>query len=265
MNRFKWSYSHRILTCTLTLALISFADGLKPILAEPETEIHLSQFELPPDFQPLEFEPPNDGAPGDREDAGSRPFCPQSDTSFTALVPLTNLGFTAEEYPTFWLYVPYPSGAVEFILKDENTKDTVFQTQFQITDGPGIVGFHMPNTAPPLEIGKKYRWTFDFLCHLSTQSDVLSVNGVVLRAPLTSKLQHQLAISSPQQRVALFAQHGLWYETLTELAQLRLANPQDEELAATWSLLLQGPWVGLPEIAPAALLTPSNPQNLVFP
>ena len=259
MNRFKWSYSHRILTCTLTLALISSADGLQPILAEPETEIHLSQFELPSDFQPLEFEPPNDGAPGDRKDAGSRPFCPQSDTSFTALVPVTNLGFTAAEYPTFWLYVPYSSGAVELVLKDENTKDTVYQTQFQAPDGPGIVGFRLPDTAPPLEIGKKYRWTFDFLCHLSTQSDVLSVTGVILRSPLTSTLQNQLSIASPQQRVVLYAQQGLWYETLTELARLRLANPQDAELAAMWSSLFQNPWVGLPEIAPAALVISPTP------
>ena len=257
MNRFKRSSPYRILTCTLTLALLSFADGLKPILAKPETEIYLSQFEPLPEFEPLEFEPPNDGAPGDREDAGSRPFCPQSDTPFTALVPGTNLGFTAAEYPTFWLYTPYPSGVVELVLKDEYTKDTVYQTQFQLPDGPGIISLQLPDAAPPLEIGKKYRWTFDFLCH--SPSVVLSVTGVILRKPLTSALQPQLAIASPQQRVVLYAQQGLWYETLTELAQLRLANPQDTELAATWAALLQDPWVGLPKLAPAVLITSPTP------
>ena len=137
VNRFKRSHLHPIPTCLLTWALISFVDGLQPALAEPEAETYLSQFALPPDFHPLEFEPPNDGAP-----------------------------------------------VIERMRA----------------------------------AGKKYRWTFDFLCHLSTQSDVLSVTGVILRAPLSSTLQTQLAAASPQQRVALYAQQGLWYETLLNYA-----------------------------------------------
>ena len=257
MNRFKWSYSHRILSCTLTLALISFADGLTPIFAEPATDTYLSQLEWLSDFEPLEFEPPNDGAPGDRKDAGSRPFCPESDTPFTALVPVTNLGFTASENPTFWLYTPYSSGVVELILRDEQTKDTVYQTQFQVTEGPGIISFQMPDTAPLLEIDKKYRWTFDFLCH--APADALSVTGVILRKSLTSTLENQLANASPKQRVALYAREGLWHDTLTELGQLRLANPQDAELTAMWTELLQNSWVGLPELAPVELITSPNP------
>ena len=248
-----------MLTCTLTLALIGFADGLTPIWAEPEpaTYPHLAQFKQLPDFEPLEFEPPNDGAPGDRKDAGSRPFCPQSDTPFTALVPVTNLGFTAAQYPTFWLYTPYPSGVIELVLMEENTKNTVYQTQFQVTEGPGIISFKLPNTAPSLEIDKKYRWTFDFLCN--APSDTLSVTGVILRKSLTSTLQNQSANASPQQRVAVYAQAGLWYETLTELAQLRMTNPQNAELSATWATLLQHPWVGLPELAPAVMVGPTSP------
>ena len=243
----------------LTLTLINFADALTPILAEPEpdTDTYLSQIEQLSDFEPLEFEPPNDGAPGDRKDAGSRPFCPQSDVTFTALVPITNLAYTAAEYPTFWLYTPYPSGVIELVLKDEHTENTVYQTQFQVTEGPGIISFQLPDTVQPLEIDKKYRWRFDLLCN--APSDMLSVTGVILRKSLTSALQNQLANASPQQRVALYAQEGLWHETLIELTQLRLANPQDAELTAMWTALLQHAWVGLPELAPAELITSPIP------
>ncbi|MDJ0708677.1 MAG: DUF928 domain-containing protein [Leptolyngbyaceae cyanobacterium MO_188.B28] len=172
-----------------TFALITFANGLSPLLAEPETAASILQLKQLSDHEPLEFEPPNDGAPGDRKDAGSRPFCPQSDSPFTALVPVTNLGFTTAQYPTFWLYTLYSSGVIELVLMDENTKNTVYQTQFQVTEGPGIISFKLPDTAPSLEIDKKYRWTFDFLCN--APSDALSVTGVILRKSLTSTLQNQ--------------------------------------------------------------------------
>ena len=191
------------------------------------------------------FEPPNDGAPGGRSDSGSRPGCPQSTKPFTALVPATNLGKTISERPNFWLYIPYQSGAVELVLKDENTKNNVYKTRFQVTKGQGIVSFRLPETAPPLENGKKYRWQFYFFCNPASESDYLVVDGVVMRESMSSTLKSQLETATPQQRIDLYAANGYWYDTLTELAQQRLANPQDVKLVTQWAELLRHPFVRL--------------------
>ncbi|NES24491.1 MAG: DUF928 domain-containing protein [Symploca sp. SIO3E6] len=249
MTLIKWSQQRITLIFPLTVVLVGFIGGFRGLWAEPAWAIAIN-----PSQPVLEFEPPNDGAPGDREDAGSRPGCPKQEKPFTALVPATNLGVTVAAYPTFWLYMPYRSGSVELVLEDEDTKNRVYQTRFQVKDGAGIISFRLPETAPPLEIGKKYRWRFFFFCKPARESDFLAVNGVIKREPLTAMLRSQLEQVSPRERVALYAKNGWWHETFTELAELRRAKPQDSSLAANWAKLLKHPLVGLDEIVSEPLV-----------
>jgi Domain of Unknown Function (DUF928) len=180
--------------------------------------------------------PGSGGAPGKRGDAGSRPSCPAFKKPFTAIIPGNNLGQTVSKHPTFWLYVPYQSVDVKLILKDENTKDKVYERKFQVKNGPGIVSIKMPEDAPSLELNKKYRWRFDLFCN---QTDSLSVNGVVQRVAMPSGLENSLKKASPLERINLYGKNSLWYETFTELAELRRRNPKDAKIAAEWASLLK--------------------------
>ena len=133
----------------------------------------------------------------------------------------------------------------------------------------------MPPNAPHLETVKKYRW--DFCC------GNISRYGCIERVKMEPEIVFQLETASPRQRVLLFAKHGFWYETLTELvvlrdklfSQLQAANLEEglliyaendlryEALAeltgcekisslatleADWNALLQHPFVRLQEI-----------------
>lgn len=194
------------------------------------------------------FRPPSDGAPGRRQDAGSRPGCPAPSGSFSALIPATNFGKTATEKPTFWLYSPYPSGSVELILEDEISKEQVYQTTFEINNGPGIVSYRLPEAAPSLEIGKKYRWRFFFFCNSANQADFLSVNGVIVRETLPAEVQSQLEnAASPLERADLYGANGFWYEMVTELATLQRTS-NNPEITTAWTNLLQHPTVRLEEM-----------------
>ncbi len=200
------------------------------------------------------FEPPNDGAPGRRQDSGSRPGCPQPNGQLTALIPTTNLGKTLAERPTFWLYVPYSEGEVELILEDENTGNSVYNTTFSVSQGPGIIHYRLTNDAPPLEVNKRYRWRFFFFCNPDNKADVLSVNGIIIRESLTDDLNRQLQAASPKERIDLYAARGLWYDTLTEIAQSYQANSQDTELAQKWANLLNHPIVQLEQFLSTPLV-----------
>lgn len=204
-----------------------------------------------------DFEPPNDGAPGKRKDAGGRPGCPASAKPFTALVPGTNLGLTVAEQPTFWLYIPYEFSSphlVELVLRDENTKKEVYRTQFSIEKGAGIIGWQLPKDAPTLQIDKKYRWRFDFFCHPGSEADYLSVDGVVMRKVLSAELRHQLETATPQERIDLYGKNGLWHEMLTELIELHRSKPQDDEIATQWADLLRHRFVRLEELISEPIL-----------
>ena len=215
--------------------------------------------------QPIEFKG-TDGAPGDREDAASRNNC-RATSSFLALVPVANLSTTLAAHPTFWLYLPQPSGVVELQLEDPTSSQTIYQTRFSGTGGPGILHFRLPETAPDLEVGKEYRWYFFLYCNAHRESDLESdyytISGVVRRESLTETLASQLETATPRERILIFAQNGLWHETLMELVAMRRASPEDARVTEDWETLFGDPLVQLEDVLSAPLLDccTSEPQE----
>jgi len=223
--------------------------------------------------------PPDKGSPGQREGAASRGHCVRVNNRLTALAPLVPktsadsqgatpammnsgvvLGLTASERPNFWFYVPYslrPGHPVEFLLQDEMGKDIYQTTLSGSATAPGVMDFNLPPTAPGLEVGKRYRWFFTVYCN---EEQSVLVEGWVERVALNPSLETQLAQATPQEKIALYRQAGIWYEAVTTLAQLRRQNPNDPSLKAEWTSLLQS--IGLEAIAQepiTAILTP-KPQ-----
>jgi hypothetical protein len=225
------------LNLLLTALLAQTGMALEPILAKSNNLSEVSQG--------LNFKPPAQGAPGDRGDAGSRsPF------DFMVLVPRQNIGATATDYPTFWLYVktsiPQPI-PIELELRDQQD-NTIYRTQIELTQGPGIVSIPLPKTAPALKAGETYYWYF------SSFEYELYRFGELQRIALSPKVEKQLANLTPQERIIALANKGLWYETVTELAELRRTHPEDAELEAAWVELLADPDVALDKIVSEPVL-----------
>ena len=225
------------------------------------------------------FPAPDEIAPGSRtgEASRSRGVCPRVTTPLTALMPVTQgtsgrqsasttpttsesvYGLTLAERPTFWFYVPYPltsSRLLEFVLQDEKGND-VYQTQFTASGTePGVVGLQLPPTVDPLEVGKRYRWFFLIYCNPEQPT---FVEGWVERVELNPTLKNQLdQATTPQQKAALYAEAGVWFEALTTLAELRRQKPNDQALNAQWLELLQS--VDLEAIATEPVTSVLNPE-----
>ncbi|MBD2259389.1 DUF928 domain-containing protein [Pseudanabaena sp. FACHB-2040] len=200
----------------------------------------------------VQYEPPNRGAPGETSDLGSRPLCRRAATPFTSISPSTNWGETLESHPTFWLYLPYQASSVRLILRDEPTQEELYRTTFAVSGRDGVARFRLPETAPPLEVDRLYNWQFDFICDSENRSR-FRVRGLVVRRALSEELQTQLREAAAQERVALLAEQGFWYDALTGLAELRLTAP-DPILDAGWAVLLGHASVGLEDLAEKPLL-----------
>ena len=225
------------------------------------------------------FPAPSEIAPGSRtgEASRSRGVCPRVTTPLTALMPVTKgtssgqsasttpttlesvYGLTVAERPTFWFYVPYPltsSRPLEFVLQDEKGNE-VYQTQFTESGTvPGVVGLQLPPTVDPLEVGKRYQWFFLIYCN---PEEPTFVEGWVERVELNPTLKNQLdQATTPQQKAAVYAEAGVWFEALTILAELRRQKPNDQALNAQWLELLQS--VGLEAIATEPVTSVLNPE-----
>jgi hypothetical protein len=143
-------------------------------------------------------------------------------------------------------------------LQDESGKE-IYQTSLTKSGTtPGVVGFELPSTVPPLEVSKRYHWYFLIHCDGNSE-DTVFVDGWVERVALKPLLKSQLAQATPQERVTLYAQAGVWHEALTALAKLRSKNPDDAKLIAEWDKLLES--IDLKAIAQepiTSVLTPNE-------
>jgi hypothetical protein len=218
-------------------------------LAQPSPSTSNGSDSIPIRFQQQDSDGSSRGRLGRRGGTGSRGDCPPVDVQLTALVPSSNLGSAVEAHPTLWFYVPYKSSDVasaEFSLQDERNND-VYRTNFTFLEKPGIVSLNLAQAAP-LDIYKKYQWYVKIYCSEQKLSAPIFIRGWVERVALKPELERQLqAATTTRERIAIYAQNGIGYSALTELAKLRVTKPQDTTVNNDWANLWRD--VGLVNLA----------------
>ncbi|MDY6938812.1 MAG: DUF928 domain-containing protein [Cyanobacteriota bacterium] len=227
---------------------------------------------------PVEFNPPDRGAPENLIGAGTRfsdgpgttrgPLEPRQaiveidgtilECPFSALVPqsgLGNYGLTLNAYPTFFIHFPQiPRTTLEFVLSDDDSGEIVYQTSYVLAERDATFGITLPrdSNVPPLEVGKIYTWQVSIRSNqLPTPSGYI-VRGEIERFEPTPKFAQALVEASPEEKVALYAEASLWYDAVKTLADLRRTDPDNDRLRADWIELMQA--VGLDDIAAKPLL-----------
>lgn len=245
-------------TLIAMLWISSLIDLFCPI--ELLAEVH----PLSSDAEQIRFIPPasnrpsgeNQGSPSDaREGPGSRGECIATDLPMTPLVGYPDLKLTVSDRPTFWVYVPYTSEQVtsgEFLLRDENLKD-LQRIPFKLPQTPGVVRISLPYTTPPLEVGKLYFWSFEVSCPQASSSDEptpASVRGSVERISISPAMGSQLnSANSILETIEIYAENGIWYDALTDLATLRINEPDNLLWMELWIDLLGSDEINLDSIA----------------
>ena len=190
---------------------------------------------------------------GRDEDLGR---CIPGNRSLVALVPNSGIGETMADYPTIFWYMPQTTASqVEFVVRDAKVND-VYRVQYALpksTNGmvttPGIRSLTLPASAnlPPLEIGQDYHWELALICNSFDRSADIVVEGWIRRVAPNPSVALPRQQTTPQERVALYADARLWYETLVDLVQLRRDRPNDPDIVDAWKTLLTS--VGLDMIS----------------
>lgn len=194
--------------------------------------------------------------PGRVEGMGSRNLCPLREMTLRALVPYKQrelpdnklssqpsidvLGLTTDERPTFWFYLPYTKDmanfSAEFILQDSDDNQ-VYQQAITLPTTPEIISVNLPSTVMPLKVNKNYHWFFVVNC--SGEENVpIYVEGDIQRINLNPSLVADLATATQRDKVAIYAENGIWFDALTLLVKLRQEHPDDASLVSDWFSLL---------------------------
>jgi hypothetical protein len=196
------------------------------------------------------------GAPSGSAGGASRSgSCVADKTPLTVLAPFAKtdqgdqkgqIGLTTEAHPTFFLYLPNNKAQVaEFALKDSKDND-VYRTMIALPKKPGVVSFQLPADAPKLEIGKDYQWFFSLVCQPTDRLRDAFTDAWIQRVAPDPVLITALKRATPRQRPNVYAQAGIWQDTLATLVDLQRTRPNDASLKEEWNRLLQS--VGLGQI-----------------
>ena len=167
-------------------------------------------------------------------------------------------GYTTQDYPTLWFYVPYASSqgrefAKLMLLDEEKTPLFEKAVQFLLEGTPGIVGVTLPKQdatgrpIPPLQIGKSYSWYFSIVCDLNRPSRNPDVSGWIERISVASN-----------------ARTTAWYDALDAVIKEHSSNETNTQ--KDWEVFLGV--TGLSDIRSAKIVrccTPkSTPSNQAF-
>ena len=156
-----------------------------------------------------------------------------SSARLTALVPFSHVGQTISGHPTFTWFVPdSPPSPLQFWLLTR-TGELLYRTEIQ--SQPGIMSISLPSNLPQLSIGQSYQWQVALVCDPNELSSNLVAAAEIQVVQPAASLQSQLAAAqTPQQRIDLYAESGLWYDAL---AEARKASETSQNQAAVIELL----------------------------
>jgi Domain of Unknown Function (DUF928) len=166
-------------------------------------------------------------------------------TPMRAVLPPSQYGQTVSARPTFFVYMPQTlSQEVFFSVQDEQGK-TLYHTRLNMSGQGGVVSVTLPDNAPELEIGKNYLWFFAPIQPGEIlRPDNAATVGWVKRVEAASDRE---SFSSAIEQASAYAKEGIWYDTLSVLAQAQRSQPDNAALVQEWKELLEQ--VGLEAIA----------------
>ena len=181
-------------------------------------------------------------APSDNDSCAiDNDSCAIDNRSLTALVPKINLGLTTESHPTFWFYIPDEMASVDeakFTLLDKENNPIIYELSIELSETSGFVSVSLPATAKSLEVDREYHWFFDLQYNGSPSSNP-SVHGWIQRVEPDPILASELDETPDTEDYVIYANHGIWYDALTELIEQYRTQEENPILEAHWLALLE--------------------------
>ncbi len=217
----------------------------------------------------FETKEPGEGEPEQTVGAGSRSAqeCthPENNQPLTLLVPPHKVALTVAERPIFLVYFPKTvAKQAELSIWDEQGNG-IYQTTFNLSDTPGILKIQLPATAPALEIGQKYQWSIAMICHPDDRLRDQVVDAWIQRTELPASLSQQLEAASIPEKASLYAQNGIWYDTISTLAEFASQTENSSENSAVaanaWQQLLTSESVKLEQLLGMPLIQAQQGEN----
>jgi len=192
------------------------------------------------------YRPPLRGAPGGRVGGGTRGI---GDEFITLLVLAPNhVGLTVQGQPTLYWYLSKPTNLpIEVTIIEDQAIYPLLEKQIRVPIQPGINCIRLADYGVLLLPGESYRWFIAAIPAADRRSKDIIAAGFIERSETPEALHMKLSQTDRGNIPYIYAESGIWYDTITAISDLIEANPNDMNLHKQRAALLEQ--VGLSEVA----------------
>jgi len=194
----------------------------------------------------LTYRPPLRGAPAGRIAGGTRGL----NTQFPYLCSLVpeHVGLTTSKQPSLYYFLSDATTfPLEFTIIEKQAVYPLVETRIQL---PRTAGIHVINLADynkNLKIDTQYRWFIAVVQDDEHRCKDILAAGAVEWVAASAALKTRLEDTSNTEKAAIYAETGIWYDSLASISNAIDKHPGELDLHQQRASLLEQ--IGLPEVA----------------
>ncbi len=174
------------------------------------------------------YRPPFPNAPRVRVDGLSR-GANDAALALTVLAP-EHVGLTTKDQPSlFWFQSKAARTRFELTIVAAKEIKPILETQLDEPTNDGIQRFRLSDHGIKLKKGVDYRWSVAMVLDPDNRSKDVVASGVIRRIAPSAALVERLA-KSPSDAAAIYADEGVWYDSMEALSDSIAQQPQDKVL-----------------------------------
>ena len=181
-------------------------------------------------------------AGGTRENHLLGDICGVNGQKIVYLLGNENREYTLSAYPTFWFHIPHDidrEAQIEFALKELETGKEIYNQIVPAKSRSAIKGIALPkDKINALSFDTNYVWSLTVSCPQTEPETLITLSGWLSRSPITPQVKNQLAATPPLEKYKVYLKHEVLYDALSELANYRIVEPNNIQIATAWNQFL---------------------------
>ena len=195
------------------------------------------------------YTPPKRGAPLARVGGGSRGV--EDGLPYISVITPDHVGYTSMSAPVLYWYISEDMKTrFEFaLINDDDIEPMVEVTSEQMMTA-GLNSINLADHGVTLQPGVAYQWSVALVSDENKRSSDIVSSGQIELLEMTEEQKAVLENTSGEDRVAILAREGYWYDTFDSMSRLIADNPDNATLRTQRAALLEQ--IGLPVVSAAS-------------
>jgi len=195
------------------------------------------------------YTPPKRGAPLARVGGGSRGV--DDGLPYISVITPDHVGYTSMSAPVLYWYISEDMKTrFEFaLINDDDIEPMVEVTSEQMMTA-GLNSMNLADHGVTLLPGVAYQWSVALVSDENKRSSDIVSSGQIELLEMTEEQKASLENTSGEDRVAILAREGYWYDTFDSMSRLIADDPDNTTLRTQRAMLLEQ--IGLPVVSAAS-------------